>query len=202
MSEIVCTVLRLTASDGGDGVTVTLSETDGETKETSRLTVSAADYAALDLRRGEVTEETVFALRDADARYHAVRAAIRLLAAGQCNRKKLYDKLRARKFSAKDAEYACAFAAENGYIDEAWQIRSYLRELFGRRHYGARKIIAALAAKGYSAQEVRAVLEETCTAEDFAAAKEAFLGEKFGKTQPETADEARAMRAALYKQGF
>lgn len=202
MSDFAYTVLRMAATDGGDGVTVTLSAADGTDAETVRLTVSAADYAALDLRRGGISEEVFDALTAADARYRAVRAALRLLAAGPCNRKKLYEKLRARSFSSADAEYASLYAAENGYIDEKWQIESYLRDLFGRRHYGARKIVAALAAKGYAASDVRAVLAETYTEEDFSAAKAAFLTEKFGKTAPASREEALAMRAALYKQGF
>ena len=188
----------MTAADGGEGVTVTIRH--GE--EIERLTVSVADYTALSPTKGETDEAAYFALLHADARYRAVRAALRLLAVGQCSKYRLQQKLRARHFAPEDAEYAATFAAENGYLDESWQILSYLKLLICKKQYGRRKIFPVLLAKGYRADQVREILAENFCDEDFAAAKSAFLERKFGKTVPESAEEARAMKAALYKQGF
>ena len=185
--------------DGGEGITLTVLSADGD-KE--KLTVSVEDYTAYKLQKGEISEELLFELRAAASVYGAKRAALRILSAGQCSRKKLYEKLLRRGFGASDARAAADFAAEGGYIDETWQIESYLRELVEKRYIGRRKVVPILLAKGYSGERIREVLDEKYTAADFARYKNAFLMKKFGKPTPETREEAEEIKKALYKQGY
>ena len=192
-------IQSLAAVHGGEGIAVTVLLADGE-KE--KLTVSVSDYAAYDLQKGEIDETLFLALRRAASVYEAKRAALRILAAGQCSRKKLFEKLIRRGFVADAARAAADFAADGGYIDENWQIESYLRELVEKRCIGRRKVVPMLLSKGYSGENIRAVLEGKYTDADFARVKKAFLVKKFGKTSPETREEALEMQKALYKQGF
>ena len=125
-----------------------------------------------------------------------------MLGAGQCSRRRLYEKLRARRITDADATFAVDTVYAKGYIDEDWQLRSYIRTLTAQKQYGPRKLYAALAAKGYRGDDIRRAMDENFGAEEIRAARRAFLEKKFGKTVPETRDEAAAMRQALYKQGF
>ena len=200
MDDFACTVTRLTSADGGDGVRLTLADlADGEGRT---LTVSADDFLAMHIARGAMDADTLAAVTAAAGRYAALRAAIRMLSAGQCSRRKLYEKLRARRIPDADAAFAVETAYANGYIDEDWQLKSYIRTLTAQKQYGPRRLYAALAAKGYRGDDIRRAMEENFGAEEIRAARRAFLEKKFGKTAPETREEAAAMRQALYKQGF
>lgn len=192
-------IQSLAAVHGGEGITLTILSADGEKQ---LLTVSAEDYTAYKLQKGEIDGELLLALTEAADLYDARRAAFRILSAGQCSQKKLFEKLCRRGFSAKQARAASDFAASSGYMDERWQIESYLREMVDRKCMGRRKILPALLAKGYRAEDIYAVMDEKYSDRDFAAAKKTFLEKKFGKTVPESREEAKAMREALYKQGF
>ena len=196
MDEFVCTVTRMASVDGGDGVRLTFADfPDGEGRT---LTVSADDFLALRLARGGMDADTLAAVTAAAG----LRAAVRMLGAGQCSRRRLYEKLRARRIPDADAAFAVETAYAAGYIDEDWQLKSYIRTLTAQRQYGPRKLYAALAAKGYRGDDIRRAMDESFGEEEIRAARRAFLEKKFGKTAPATRDEAAAMRQALYKQGF
>lgn len=200
MDDFACTVTRLTSADGGDGVRLTLAGfPDGEGRT---LTISADDFLAMRIARGAMDADTLAAVTEAAGRYAALRAAIRMLGAGQCSRRRLYEKLRARRITDADATFAVDTVYAKGYIDEDWQLRSYIRTLTAQKQYGPRKLYAALAAKGYRGDDIRRAMDENFGAEEIRAARRVFLEKKFGKTVPETRDEAAAMRQALYKQGF
>lgn len=191
-------VVSLTAADGGDAIRIVFS-VDGE-EET--YTVSAADHFLIGLRKGECDGEDYLSVKVAADRYSAVRAALRSIAAGQCSAKRLYVKLLQKKIRAADAQYAVRFVRGKGYIDERAQIESYLHEMIGRKHMGRNKVVPALLSKGYTASDIRRVLEENYSESDFAEAKKAFLLAKFGKTAPATPAEADEMKKALYKNGY
>lgn len=200
MDDFACTVTRLTSADGGDGVRLTLADfPDGKGRT---LTISADDFLAMRIARGAMGADTLAVVTEAAGRYAALRAAIRMLGAGQCSRRRLYEKLRARRITDADATFAVDTVYAKGYIDEDWQLRSYIRTLTAQRQYGPRKLYAALAAKGYRGDDIRRAMDENFGAEEIRAARRVFLEKKFGKTAPETRDEAAAMRQALYKQGF
>ena len=190
-------VLRCAAADNGDGVKIII-DIEG-VKNT--LTVSADDFIESGVKKGDTDFDFEF-LKDADKRYAARRAAIRILSSGQCSAQKLYQKLRARGFPHECAKNASDFAAESGYIDEEWHVSSCLRALVEKRYIGKRKLIPMLLAKGYSALKINAVIDEKYTDEDFAVFKCKFLEKKFGKTKPDTREEAEEFRKALYKQGY
>ena len=155
-----------------------------------------------EILRVEAGDDALAAVTAAAGRYAALRAAVRMLGAGQCSRRRLYEKLRARRIPDADAAFAVETAYAAGYIDEDWQLKSYIRTLTAQKQYGPRKLYAALAAKGYRGDDIRRAMDESFGEEEIRAARRAFLEKKFGKTAPATRDEAAAMRQALYKQGF
>lgn len=186
------------STDGGDGVKIAI-ESDGER---ITLTVSAEDFLSLGIVKGTVPEEVFSDIERADAVYGAYRAAIRMLSYGQCSKKRIYEKLRSRSFSHAAALAAVQKADGRGYIDEEGQIESYLRCLVWKKFYGRRKILPYLLAKGYSADKIKAALNENYTDSDFAMAKEQFLLKKFGASTPKTSEQAAEMKKTLYKQGY
>lgn len=188
----------LTATDGGEAVKLVF-DVDGE-KES--YVIAAADHFLIGLKKGEISGDDYLSVKIAAERYNAIRIAIRSLASGQCSAKRLYVKLLQKSIRAADAQYAVRFVREHGYIDEKAQIESYLREMIGHKCMGRHKIVPALLAKGYRSADIHAVLEEQYTEQDFAQAKKAFLQKKFGKTSPETREEAEEMKKALYKWGY
>lgn len=189
--------MRLAATDGGDGVRVTL-DIDGAEEV---YTVSAADHFLLGLKKGELDGERYLELTVAADRYAAVRAALRSLAAGQCSAKRLYIKLLAKHIRSEDAKYAVRFVRNKGYIDERAQIASQLETMIRRKHLGRGRVMPTLMAKGYAMKDILAVLDAEYGESDFAEAKRAFLMEKFGKTAPADPAEAAEMKKALYKWG-
>ena len=191
-------VTHFCATDGGEAVKITV-DVDGE-EET--YVVSAADHFTLSLRKGEIDGETYVSLRLAADHYKAVRLASSLSAHSPCSAKRLFGKLRQRGISAGDAQYAVEFLLRIGFLDEHWQIQSYLADMVGKKHMGRRKVVPALLQKGYPSAKINAVLEAHYTENDFSEAKRAFLLKKFGKTSPATREEAETMKKALYKWGF
>ncbi|MBQ9429558.1 MAG: RecX family transcriptional regulator [Clostridia bacterium] len=192
------TLCRLVAVHGGEGVELYLN-VDGEQRS---LVLSANDCVELGLMRGELSDGIFNEIERRAAAYAARRAALRILAAGKCSQKQLAQKLRARRFSAQDAAAAAAYAAEKGYIDERWQVENYVETLFFNKGYGPRKIRPFLLQKGYAPDEIDRAIAEKIDGDRLAAAKAAFLKKKFGKTKPQSYEEAAAFRAALYRNGF
>lgn len=185
-------------TDGGDGVKISAVRE----SEKCMLTISAEDFLSLGIVKGEVSDYDFLEIERAALYYRAYRTAIRILLSGQCSKKRLYDKLRARSFSHEASLFASQKALDGGYIDEKWQIESYLKELVGKKLYGRRKILPYLLARGYSAAKINEALDENYSESDFARVKAAFLQKKFGRIKPETHEEAEEFRKALYKQGF
>lgn len=170
-------------------------------RKKGELIISVDDFIELSLKLGPISPEGFDALAAAADRYGACCAAMRMLSAGACSQKKLAEKLRAKGFSSEMADMAVSFAATRGYIDERAQIESYLRLYIENKNYGPRKILPALLSRGYAKPDISDCLL-AYTEADFAQAKARFLLQKFKKETPDTPDEAKKMRAALYKQGF
>lgn len=191
-------ILSFCPCDGGDGIKVACLS-DG-VKNT--YIVSSDFYLDAKLSKGAFDDDLLESIVCEDSAYKAKRSAIRMLSLAQCSAKKLYEKLRGKGFSHSCAKNACDFVREKGYIDEDWQIENYLKTLVLKKHFGRRKIIPTLASKGYHSDKVCTLLDKNYSDEDFANAKRDFLLEKFGKTKPDSFEEAAEMKKALYKQGF
>ena len=191
-------ILRISPCDGGDGIKVTV-DSDG-VKNT--YTVSAEFYLEKRIEKGDMSEDILYDIVEEDKLYAARRAAVRILAAGQCSAHKLYEKLRKRGFPHECAKNATDVVAAAVYIDEDWQIENYLKTLVEKKYFGRRKVLPTHLAKGYRGERISAILDEKYTDSDFKKFRAEFLVKTFGKTVPETAKEAAEMKKALYKQGY
>lgn len=191
-------ILRISPLGNGDTLSVTV-ESDGEK---NNYVVSTQFYMENHLEKGYIDEALFEDIENEDRLCDARNTAIRILRFGQCSKKNLYDKLRRRGFPHECAKSATDFVEETGYIDEDWQIENYLKTLVQKKYFGRRKIIPALAAKGYSSVRISELLDENYTDEDFKKFRTEFLLKKFGKIKPDTPDEAAEMKKALYKQGY
>ncbi|MBQ6893727.1 MAG: RecX family transcriptional regulator [Clostridia bacterium] len=190
--------LRISPCDSGDGIKL-YTECEG-VKNT--YTVSAEFFLESGIVKGAASKDILYDIKEEEKLYSARRTAIRILSSGQCSAKRLYEKLRRRGFTHECAKNASDYVLEKGYIDEQWQIESYLKELVEKKYIGRRKILPMLVAKGYSSDKILSVLDERYTDDDFKAARQSFLVKKFGKAKPETYEEAEEMKKALYKQGY
>ena len=191
-------ILSMSSCDGGDGIKITVCANG----EKNAFKVFSDFYFENGFKKGEIFEEELMLISENATAYAAYRTAIRIISMGQCSEKKLYEKLRLRGFPHECAKNASKNAAEKGYIDEDWQIESYLKTLVEKKHFGRRKIIPTLLAKGYKGDRINQILDENYSDGDFKKYRAEFLTDRFGKTKPDSAEEALEMKKALYKQGY
>lgn len=191
-------ILSMSSCDGGDGIKITV----GINGEKNTYKVFSEFYFENQIKKGEIFEEDLNSISENANFYAANRAAIRIISNGQCSEKKLYEKLRLRGFTHECAKNASKNAAEKGYINEDWQIENYIKTLVEKKHFGRRKIIPTLLAKGYKGDRINQILDENYSDEDFKKYRAEFLEDKFGKLKPDTSEEALEMKKALYKQGY
>ena len=191
-------IISIRSCDSGDGIRI-VAECGG-VKNT--YTVSADDYLESGIVKGIASIEISEWLQNADSLYSARRAALRILASAQCSAQKLYEKLCHRGFPHECAKNAAEFAKEKGYINEDWQIENYLKTLVEKKYTGRRKVLPMLLAKGYSGDRILSLLDEMYTDEDFKKFRMEFLLKQFGKTKPDSFEEAQEMKKALYKRGY
>lgn len=192
-------IISILSHDGSEGIKIIFESDSGEKSNT---VISADDFLSLGIVKGLISEGEYEDIVKAGKYYAARRSAIRMISFGQCSKDRLYQKLRLKGFTHECAKNASDFVFEKGYIDEGLQIENYLKTLVEKKFFGRRKVIPALLAKGYKSGDINRVLDEKYTDSDFKKYRSEFLLSKFGKTMPQTREEAEEMKKALYKQGY
>ncbi|MBQ2743837.1 MAG: RecX family transcriptional regulator [Oscillospiraceae bacterium] len=191
-------VLSTRMCDGGDGISLLISN-DGVK---NKYTVSADFFIENQVAKGFIDEDLFDYIVQESNNYAAKRAAIRIITNGQCSKDKLYKKLRARGFSHECAKNASDFVDSKNYIDEEWQIENYLKTLVEKKNFGKRKVFALLLAKGYKSEDIARIVDAKYSDSDFKKYRSEFLISRFGKSAPETREEAEEFRKELYKNGY
>ena len=171
-----------------------------EEGEPQKYGISEGEYLALGSPRvGDVLDDVCAErLRALDEGHRARRAAANLLAFGDNNAAGLLRKLRMRGFSAEAAEAATAAMIGRGYINETTQLDRAVALAANRKLWGARRIVEALAAKGYRREDVEAAIaraEENGDV-DFAEVRRRFLAAK-----ATAGDTPMKVKARLYRYG-
>ena len=191
--------MRILSVRKGRTVPVLLFALSEGQEEPKRYGLSEEEYRALGSPTvgSLLTEEEQDALLTYDERHRAHAAALRILEFSDNNSRQLMRKLTLRGFSREAAERATAEMVERGYIREGDQLRRAVL-VAARKLWGPRRIVAALAAKGFDKQEVEETVEALVTEGelDFSASRRRLL-EKAGKDT----DPAR-LRAMLYRYGY
>lgn len=139
------------------------------------------------------------ALAEADEIVEATARALRLLSYGDNSANALLRKLRDRGVKREAAETAVATMLSRGYIREDEQLARLVTTYANAKLWGRRRILAALASKGYTPDAIRAAItraEETGEI-DFAALAEALIEDRLG--QSPSREEKKKL---LWKHGF
>ncbi len=167
---------------------------ESEQGEVVRMCVSRAAYRDLGcpVRGDVVTEDTYDRIRREDERMRALDRALYLLSFSDNSRAQLTHKLHAKGFGADAAAYAVDEVVRLGYLRESEQLLHLVRDLANLRLYGARRISAALRAKGYRYADIAAAIEHLCASGEIDFSKNfSALQEKRGDGTPLTARKLR-----------
>lgn len=195
-------VLRISPPDSRGRVRLTVEEEHfaGNTRRTFRLTEER--YLALGApAAGEaLSDGQLAALAAAEGEIRALAKAESLLSYGDNSANGLCRKLRQRGYTQENAEAAVAEMLKKGYIREEEQAYRLVLSAANRKLWGPRRIVSALAAKGYSAALVRRVIAKA-EAEgeiDFRENAAALLEKKLGEGEATPL----ARKALLYRYGY
>ena len=137
-----------------------LQPTSGERAEEKKLTVSEAVYreGGAPLVGETVDGETVAFFQASVDRRESVKRALRLLGYSDKSQAQLAEMLMRRGFSAEVAREATEEAIRLGYLNEKRAVEHAVRFMVEHKHYGARRILPALCAKGYPKALVHSVI--------------------------------------------
>ena len=195
-------VLRVSAIDASGHLRLALREERDGTCELRFYRLDEQTYDELGApQEGQTLDDEQLAIlseEEADAKAEAM--AVRLLSYGDSSIRGLRRKLQQRGFSWQVAARAAHRMAEKGYIKEEEQVYRLVVQAATKKLWGPRRILAALAAKGYDSPLIHAAImraEEEGDV-DFDAAGTALLHRKFGDELPPV----RECRALLYRYGY
>ena len=146
-----------------------------------------------------ISDEDLETLKHESERREAYRSAMRILEIGSVSKKGLVIKLLHKGFSRESAEFAVSRMLALGYIKEGEQARSLAAAMVRRNLWGPRRVLMALAEKGYSSGDAHEAIEQALAAGeiDFSASRRALLLrlKKSGVSEEK-------MRATLYRYGY
>lgn len=193
------TITSISALSGGSEIALTVRISDGERFETRTLVLLARQYAELRPEKGDIDCDR-FELLLAEAEVcSAVKRGMYILGFGACSEKRLVLKLRSKGFSREAATSAAAKLLELGYINEADDAQREAQRCL-KKHWGRRRIAAALCEKGYPKDAVASALEELEDV-DFVGNCAELIAAKFGGCLQD-AEEKRRIVAALVRYGY
>lgn len=172
-----------------------------EEGESARYTVNLTAFREIGAPSvgTELDEGQMSVIRYTDELLRAKKKALNILAFADNNKKNLVMKLSRVGFSREIAEAVCSEMTELGYINERDQLERLIVSEANRKLRGPGRIISALAAKGYSASEIREVMSALVNSGkiDFSKNARALLEKKL--SDPADSDE---MKRILYKNGY
>ena len=191
----------LTVKENGGAYRVAVSYEDKGSLHKRRLTVSKRDYEEADCPSvGDEVDDDVYRIlcRETDVT-EALERAYSLLDFSDNSEAALRQKLLRRGYLRESIDEAIAtLKARNVLSDEALLSR-YVVSLAEKKLYGRRKIVAALLAKGFRADDVRHALDNAvaCGDVDFDAIRSRLIEKKLGASP-----DKEEVYALLRKQGF
>lgn len=193
-------VLSLSARSG-DEIAVTFEISNGADSQREILILPTRLVADLRLTVGEVDRETFDSVSyNADV-YRAVKRGLNILGYGSCSERALCRKLVSKGVSREIAEEAVRQLTADGYLDPEGDALREAERCVGK-HWGRRRITAALYEKGYSDGAVRASL---LWLEDSGVDFAALCAERLENTVDELPDDVtqrRKLIASLERYGF
>ena len=172
-----------------------------EEGESARYTVNAACLEAIGYpeAESELDNSQLLAIRYTDELIRAKKKALSILAFADNNKKTLGAKLYRAGFSREIIDEVLSEMLSLGYIDERRQLERIILVEANSKLRGPRKIIPALASKGYSTSDISAVLRALVDSGEVDFSRNARL--LIEKKLPDT-DDAEEKKKLLYKNGF
>lgn len=169
-------------------------------EESANYTVNASVYAEIGSPSvGDfLTDEKISIIREYDEYFRTKKKALSILAYADNNRRNLAMKLSKAGFSRELCDRVVSEMVSLGYIDERRQLERLITVEANGKLRGPLRIIPALANKGYSSSDIRAVMHElTESGEvDFRRNAKILLDKKLPVADPEE------KKKFLYKNGY
>ncbi len=194
-------IRSLCAKDAGERLCVTVELIDEvrdlSEKRTLVLLTSLSD--TLQLRTGEISQEALCELEQAEQLSLAVGRGVSILACGTNSRRMLQQKLRSRGFGDDISHRAAEILAEKGYIRENEDVCREA-ERAARKGWGARRIEQHLRMRGYLSGAVREAMEQFDPA-DFDD-RCAEVAARYMANPPADAAERKKLTAFLIRYGY
>ncbi len=205
---ILMTVTAVDQAEGGKGkYLITIKVSSGQHEEVRtffvfRYFLQDTPFAGNIPAVGDfIGAEQFDALEMAEEASKASVKAVSFLAYSDQTARKLTEKLRNKGFSQLAAEQAVAFMQKKHYIREEDQLIHLMQLLCEKKRYGVRRIRQEVYQKGFSAEAVDAVWEDTLETLDFDAA----LDERLVRLGTDVWDDPQKRQktfASLMRYGF
>ena len=180
----------------GNRLLLCISDRDGDTLS---LNISCKTYSELKLKKGELDEKTAEELFEAAEFEKGLSKAMNILGYGVNSEKQLYMKLSRYDLSPEIKSKVMRYIATNGFLNERGDAVRHCETLV-RKRYGKKRILAALRAKGYGDDAIKAA-EEFLADVDFVSLCAEVIGQKWGEP-PQNAEEAKKAIAKLVNLGY
>lgn len=187
------------AARGDEEIAVTFEIRSGEHTQTQRFTVSAATVADLHLHTGVCDTDCYDAVSRASEVCSAIKKALYLLGYGRCSESALCRKLVSKGIDREIAAEAVEELCRRGYLDaENDALREAERCV--AKHWGRKRIAAALFEKGYRQSTIQSALNRL---EDDGVDFVEVCAERLRRTEiPDDPDACRKLIASLERNGF
>ncbi len=198
-NALTVTVRSLRAQSGGEEILVGILIEGGGNRESISLPITAAQYYALKLQKGVITQEQYDAIEEASRLCCAIRAGEHLLSYGANSKRVLAQKLMRKGFSRQVSDNAAVALADMGLINEDADVKREVEKCLAKL-WGEKRISAHLWSKGFSA-EALSELDALLTNVDFSENCAKMIRKHYGCV-PEDPDEYRRMMASLSRYGY
>ncbi len=169
--------------------------------EREKLFISRTEYARCGApEKGDILDEdTYYRMARYDMYHKAKKKALSILTYADNNQKNLIRKLRVAGYPQDLAELICREMVGLGYIDEQEQLRRLVLVEANEKLQGPNKILAKLVAKGYSASDIREIMQNFIDEGEIDFRNNAYRLIEKKLEKGATADEKKTL---LYKNGY
>ncbi len=196
-------ITSLCALNAGEEICVSfeLASDDGEHTEAVKKIISSKQYLVLGLCKGECGCEVFDTVAEAAEDLRALKRGIALLGYGACSKNALVCKLRSKGFERECARRAVEEIAARGLLSGE---RDALREAqrCAQKLWGARRICAALAQKGYDKADIDSAMYALDDGGiDYIENCRELISKRFGELPKDKAERQKAV-AALERYGY
>ena len=197
--DVTYAICALRTQNEGAEILIQLSAEHEGARETRTLVLTTEQYLELRPTRGEITEESYHALREASELCAAIRAGESLLAFRSNSVQLLAKKLMGKGYARSTALAAADALAQRGMINESRDLKREVERAL-KKLWGPRRITTYLWSRGFS-KETLSALPSLLEGIDFTEGCTALLRKRF-PTPPTDESERGRMVSFLSRYGY